>query len=157
MPSLQHLLREDDFDRINLLLQDSGAEVFRWFEKDYGMLNQSSLQVLLQSNPPSETVALMLKRMRLDGVPTPEVYQDAMGRTPLHHAVGYLCDPNVIRVLLSTQPGIVSACIADCQGRLALHVAVRPFSIWSDQKKEFLQKRLVVSVEDAKDLSLIHI
>lgn len=54
----------------------------------------------------------------------PEHTQDLLGRTPLHIAVAYLCTPDAIEVLLSSNSGKQAVRSLDMRNRLPLHLAV---------------------------------
>jgi ankyrin repeat protein len=56
---------------------------------------------------------------------------DELGRTPLHHAVGYSCSPAVIEILVSGPAGQTSVRVQDVEGRLPLHLTMRPYLLYT--------------------------
>lgn len=89
------------------------------------MVGESCLNVLLSHRPPASVVQLMLQEYRAvnRAGEDPEHTVDLLGRTPLHVAVAYLCSPDVVEVLLSSNSGRQAVKALDMQGRLPLHLA----------------------------------
>ena len=128
-PSLAKLVKRRDFDRILNILIDDTISKQRWFEEEHSMLGENCLHIVLRSKPPARLVAVLLQCLKHYGILEPELSVDILGRTPLHHAVGFLCEPAVVQVLLNSEAGLLALRAQDGEGRLPLHVAVRPYDL----------------------------
>jgi hypothetical protein len=128
-PAFMKLLRKKDFDEIYNVLSDTSVSKSRWFEDEYSMLGENCLHTIMKYRPPARVVVLLLKKLVIYGIPEPELSVDILGRTPLHHAVGFLCEPAVIQVLLNSTSGRLSLRAKDAEGRLPLHMAILPYEM----------------------------
>jgi hypothetical protein len=141
-PSLTKLLKKRDFESITEQLNNPASDTGRWFDAEYSILGENCLHIILRDRPPAKLVELILKRLVEYGIPEPELSVDVLGRTPLHHAVAFLCDPSVIRVLLSGPAGRLSVRAQDDEGRLPLHVAMLPYELEASKKEKERKKKL---------------
>jgi len=139
VPSLKKLLKAGAFDTITNILQDDSLDLRKkWFDKEFSMLGENCLHLLMRFRPSAELVSLMLLRLAQAGIKEPELSVDVVGRTPLHHAVGFLCEESVLNVLLESDAGQKSVRAQDLEGRVPLHTAMRPFYVFGkhDHRKK---------------------
>jgi hypothetical protein len=144
LPSLTKLLKRKEFDSICKVLNDPKMNLGKWFEGEYSVLGENCLHEIMKHRPPAKLVELVLQRLVEYGIPEPELSVDIIGRTPLHHALGYVCDPTVVRVLVSGHAGKLSTRAHDIEGRLPLHVATRPHELWVGKN---LKRRQITNVD----------
>jgi hypothetical protein len=78
---------------------------------------------------PAKLISSLLQKLSDFGIEDPELSIDEIGRTPLHFAVGYSCNPKVVKVLVSSPAGKTSTRAQDCFGRLPLHAAMVPYDL----------------------------
>lgn len=123
-------LDKRDFDSMYEILSNPNIDSKRWFYEQYTMLGERCLHMLLHHRPPARLVSLALQRAADYGVTEPDLEVDLLGRTPLHHAVGYGCSPEVVQVLLDSPNGRdVAIRVQDQNGSLPLHLAVLPYGL----------------------------
>jgi hypothetical protein len=129
VPSFARLSKRKDFDTILNLLNDVDVEapiIEKWFEREYTLTGENCLHFVMRSKPPANVVSAMIRRLQGAGITHPELSVDLTGRTALHHACMWLCEPSVVHSILQTSAGAISARAKDLEGRLPLHYAVRP-------------------------------
>ena len=134
-PSFLRLVKRYDFDTMYQVLADPTMSTRRWFEEEYSMLGENCLHTIMKYRPPVRVIVLLLKRLVEYGIAEPELSVDILGRTPLHYAVGYLCEPGVTQVLLTSSAGKLSLRAQDIDGRLPLHIAMRPYELVNPMRR----------------------
>lgn len=148
LPKLTKLLEMGDFDTIIRMLKDESLtkqDLAPWFVKRYSMFGETCLHHVMQHRPPVELVQLMMDRFRNDfGVAYPQASLDAIRRTPLHIAVGFLCDPEIIKILAEGDIGKEIARSMDHQGRVPLHVAMRKYAMCAADKSLKSKKNKII-------------
>lgn len=94
---------------------DAGLEAFR---------GATMLHLIMEYKPPATLVDVLILRLSelKDGI-VPEDATDLRGRTPLHLAVHYCCEPSVIKRLVYGVVSVLPAVTKDSTGRLPLHWA----------------------------------
>jgi ankyrin repeat protein len=132
---LLFLAKQQKFKRIETILTFTKApDSATWLEDFRPAKNSAGLQgacngttmlhMILQYKPPVSLVNLLiLKLSELYQGFVPEDAVDVRGRTPLHLAVQYYCDPSVIQRLISGRMSSAPAVTKDYWGRLPLHWA----------------------------------
>ena len=129
LPHLSTLLQMGEFNSIHEILQDTKRNLSQWFDEEYSITGENCLHTIMKYNPPPTLIHLMIERLVDYGISEPELSVDDLGRTPLHHAVGYSCSPAVVHELVSSPAGRLSARAQDADGRLPLHMVLQPYGI----------------------------
>jgi len=130
-PELSTLLQENQLATVLDILRDPNIDLSTWFDSEYSVTGENCLHMLVRADPPVELLQLMLQRLGSYGISEPELSVDDLGRTPLHLAAGCSCGPAVIQVLISSPAGKMSTRAQDSEGRLPLHVAMRPYILYT--------------------------